>query len=51
MLVTESVCPETVRMGAPESASHTRMVSSELPLAIVRLSGLNATLLTESVCP
>ena len=31
--------------------SHSRMVLSRLPLARVVPSGLNATLLTESVCP
>ena len=35
----------------PVAASHTRTVPSSLPVAIVFPSGLNATLLTSSVCP
>ena len=40
-----------VFLWVPVATSHRRMVSSSLPLAIMRPSGLNATLLTELVCP
>jgi N-acetylmuramoyl-L-alanine amidase len=50
-LLTPNVCPVSVRLFIPVTASHRRMVSSSLPLATVRPSGLKATLVTLRVCP
>ena len=50
-LVTGSVCPLSVSISVPLSASHTLTVLSQLPLTMRLPSGLNDTLLTPSVCP
>ena len=50
-LLTQSVCPVSVRITRPVPTSHKRMVSSSLPLARVCPSGLNETLKTKDVCP
>jgi hypothetical protein len=45
------VCPCSVVVHSAVAASHTRTVLSELALAKWVPSGLNATLVTQSVCP
>ena len=50
-LLTALVCPVSVCLCSPVTASHRRIVLSSLPLASVRPSGLNDTLLTHRVCP
>ena len=50
-LLTQSVCPFSIRRHAPVSTSHTRSVLSALPDTARRPSGVTLTLLTQSLCP
>ena len=45
------MCPLRAKSSWPLSASHTFAVLSRLPVRMRRPSGLNATLVTQSVCP
>ena len=50
-LLTQDVCPVSVSIDCPVTASHSRTVLSSLPLASMAPSGLKATLLISAVCP